>query len=61
MKSGECFTLSHLAVNGLDIAKLGYRGKEIGTMLSFLLDYVIEYPENNRRELLLGIASRTEE
>ena len=61
LKSGECFTLSHLAVNGLDIAKLGYRGKEIGTMLSFLLDYVIEYPENNRRELLLGIASRTEE
>ena len=30
-------------------------------MLAFLLDYVIEYPANNRRELLLSLAGNTEE
>ena len=30
-------------------------------MLSFLLDYVMDYPENNRRELLLQLVRGTEE
>ena len=33
----------------------------MGEMLGFLLDYVIDYPENNRRELLLSLAGGTEE
>ena len=61
LKSGECFTMKHLAVTGDDLAELGLRGRELGEMLAFLLDYVIEYPANNRRELLLSLAGNTEE
>lgn len=61
LKSGECFSMKHLAVTGDDLLDLGLKGREIGEMLRFLLDYVIEYPDNNRRELLLSLARRTEE
>ena len=61
LKSGECFSLKYLAVNGNDLAALGLKGRDLGRMLDFLLDYVIEYPENNRRELLLALASSGED
>ena len=61
LKSGECFSLRHLAVTGDDLAALGFKGRELGDMLNFLLDYVMEYPANNRREPLLLLASRDEE
>ncbi len=56
LKTGECFSLRNLAVNGDDLTQLGFRGRQLGEMLSFLLDYVIEYPENNQRDLLLALA-----
>ena len=40
---------------------VGPAGKFLDNMLEFLLDYVIEYPENNRRELLLALASSGDE
>lgn len=46
LKSGECFSMKHLAVSGDDLTALGLKGRELGEMLNFLLDYVIEYPEN---------------
>ena len=61
LKSGECFSVRHLAVSGDDLVELGLRGRELGEMLDFLLDYVMDYPENNRRELLLQLASGMEE
>ena len=61
LKSGECFSLRQLAVTGDDLIALGLRGRAVGEMLEFLLDYVIDYPENNRRELLLSLAGGTEE
>ena len=61
LKSGECFSIRHLAVTGDDLVELGLRGKELGEMLSFLLDYVMDYPDNNRRELLLQLVRGTEE
>ena len=61
LKSGECFSMKHLAVTGDDLLELGLSGRELGEMLRFLLDYVIEYPDNNRRELLLSLARGTEE
>ena len=54
LKSGECFSPGHLAVTGADMAALGLKGRQIGEMLQFLLDYVMEYPDNNRKELLLA-------
>ena len=53
--------MKHLAVTGDDLLALGLRGRELGEMLRFLLDYVIEYPDNNRRELLLSLAQGTED
>lgn len=61
LNSGECFSVKHLAVSGDDLLALGMKGKELGEALRFLLDYVMEYPGNNRRELLLSMLSGTEE
>lgn len=61
LKSGDCFSVRHLAVNGNDLAALGLRGRQIGEMLDFLLDYVIDFPENNERGKLLALASGSEE
>lgn len=59
--SKECFNLRHLAVNGNDLKELGYNGPVLGEMMQFLLDYVIEHPEKNKRELLLDLAGDNEE
>ena len=61
LRSGECYCLRDLAVGGEDLLKLGLKGQALGEMLDFLLDYVIDHPENNRRELLLAIAGGSEE
>ena len=61
LRSGECFSLKHLAVSGDDLLALGLRGRALGEMLDFLLEYVMEFPDNNRRELLLSLAAATEE
>ena len=50
-------TLDRLAVNGSDIIKEGIAsGRDVGRILSKLLDEVIEHPERNDREILLVIA-----
>ena len=56
LRSGECVSLKHLAVTGEDLLALGLRGRDLGEMLNFLLEYVMEFPENNRRDLLLSLA-----
>ena len=61
LKSRECYTLRDLAVTGDDLTALGLQGRAVGEMLDFLLDYVADHPENNRRELLLSLAGGTEE
>ena len=61
LRSGECFSLRQLAVSGDDLSALGLQGPALGEMLNFLLDYVIDYPDNNRRELLLSLAAGSEE
>ncbi len=49
-------SLKDLALNGKDIAALGVRGKQIGEILEWLLAYVLEYPEQNQREVLIKMA-----
>lgn len=61
LKSGECFTLKYLAVDGNDLKELGYSGPVLGEIMQFLLDYVIEHPENNKRDLLLQLVGDNEE
>ena len=47
-----------LAVNGNDIAKISKSKEQIGKILNFLLDYVIEHPEKNQKECLLKAAKK---
>ena len=61
LNSGECFSMKHLAVTGDDLLAIGLRGPALGDMLQFLLDYVMEFPENNRRDLLLSLEGGSEE
>ncbi|MEG1992382.1 MAG: CCA tRNA nucleotidyltransferase [Acetivibrio sp.] len=55
LKKQQCLTLKELAINGKDlIEEAGIpSGPKIGETLTFLLNYVLEYPEKNQREILL--------
>ncbi len=49
----ECVTLRQLAVSGRDLMELGMKpGREMGSMLSELLEYVIDDPARNNKETL---------
>lgn len=61
LKSGDCFSVKYLAIGGDELLELGYRGRELGEILDFLLDYVMEFPENNRKELLLSLVKHSED
>ena len=51
----ECVTLRQLAVSGKDLMELGMQpGRELGSMLSELLEYVIDDPTRNKKEILCG-------
>ena len=59
INSEECTSLAQLAVSGTDLTELGFRGKEIGKVLDALLDHVIYHPGDNRRDILLALASES--
>ncbi len=55
VEAGQCVTLKELAVSGRDLMETGMRpGKEMGEKLNELLEIVIENPEMNTKEKLLG-------
>ena len=58
LKSGECWRLADLAINGSDLISLGYSGREVGMALDKLLDHVIDCPSDNNNEILRGLAQR---
>lgn len=65
ISSKECFCLKTLAINGKDVEKLGFEGKNIGKVLDMLLDKVIKSEIENDYEMLMREAfeisrSRTE-
>lgn len=56
MIDNECFTLKQLAINGTDVAGLGFKGKHIGIILNDCLAKIIgEQLENNKETLLAHI------
>lgn len=60
IRNGDCTSLKDLAVNGSDLVKLGFRGKEISETLNGLLEKVIEEKLLNDRKVLLDyLSSRT--
>ncbi len=56
IKKQECFSLKNLAVDGNDIIRLGYKGKDIGCILNSLLEKVIDGICVNEKEQLLNEA-----
>ncbi len=53
LEKEECFSLKSLEVNGNDMIELGFKGREIGERLNFLLEAVIEGKVKNERDELL--------
>ena len=51
-----CTTIGGLAINGSHLIKLGFDGRAVGATLSYLLEKVIEDPENNTPERLVALA-----
>ena len=57
LMNGDCVTLRQLAVGGRELMELGMKpGREIGKMLSELLEYVIDDPKRNEKEILCNYA-----
>ncbi len=59
MERGEPVSLSELAVTGADLIQAGVpAGRELGRILTFLLELVIEAPERNNKNFLLKRARK---
>ena len=56
IKKGQCYSLKDLAINGNDLKNLGIKsGKQIGELLKFYLNIVLENPEKNDKDVILKI------
>ncbi len=53
LATNPCYRLKDLAINGDDLRTLGFEGKDVGNMLSTLLDAVIEKRCSNTTSALL--------
>ena len=57
----NCLSIKELKINGKDLMDMGVpQGKEIGQILSWLLDQVLEDPQLNECETLTRMAERKE-
>lgn len=55
----QCLSLKSLAVNGTDLIEAGFeKGKQLGEILAFLLEKVLEEPDLNEKQILLELAKR---
>ena len=55
IQKNEPYCISMLDISGDDIAQLGFNGKEIGKVLSFLLNECIVSPTLNRKKILIKL------
>ena len=51
-KVGKPTSIKELGVNGRDLARVGFRGKQIGDALEYLLFYAVENGKNEKDHLL---------
>lgn len=58
INENACISLGQLAVNGNDLAELGIKGKQTGTVLKTLLDLVAAERIANEKQALLDMAQR---
>ena len=60
LERGECVCIKELAADGKDLIAVGVKqGKQIGEILSDLLEIVLEEPEKNAKESLLSYVKET--
>lgn len=58
LEQQQCLSLKDLEVTGRDLIGQGMKpGKEIGDMLNYLLECVLENPEQNQKDTLLKLVS----
>ncbi len=58
LEQQQCLSLKDLKVTGKDLIEQGMKpGKEIGDMLHYLLECVLEHPELNQRDTLIKLVS----
>lgn len=50
-KNNECYSLKKLAIDGNDVLKMGYFGKDIKKVLGYALDLVIDGEKNEKNSL----------
>lgn len=54
MEKGDCLSLKDLSIKGRDLIEMGIKpGREMGEILNELLNYVLDNPEMNKKEILL--------
>ena len=56
--SGACLTVGQLDIRGTDLIRRGFRGREIGRMLTVLLEAVLAEKTENQKENLLIYAEK---
>lgn len=55
IERGDCLSLKKLAVNGSDLIETGLKpGREVGNILALMFEDVLNVPEHNNKEYLLG-------
>ena len=52
-ENNECYIIKNLKVNGRDIMSLGYKNKEVGEVVNYLLEIVIEDYTLNKKDVLI--------
>ncbi len=61
MQKAQCVSMKSLAITGRDLIGQGVTpGKAMGDMLHFLLEHVLEHPEDNNKEKLLELLKENE-
>ncbi|MGL4573048.1 MAG: CCA tRNA nucleotidyltransferase [Clostridium sp.] len=59
IESKECFTIKDLNINGNDLIEMGVKkGREVGLLLNFCLNHVLDNPDKNNKEDLISIVKR---
>jgi len=54
LADNEAFTMKDLSVSGQDIMSAGIpAGPQVGEILNSMLEHILEYPEDNKKEILL--------